>query len=138
MGCYVFFPVYGGFSKRKEYIKSALVKSMEAEEELRLALIESYYQVFLKETFWLVSLLFLSRAIALGNADGRTDYYVPAVTSAELTSSLKKQQKSFEVKYEPSYTPSGQKIQMVIGYKTPGTPLPEVLTILLFPPMQEH
>ena len=124
--CYIFFPIYDKFSKRKEYIKSALIKSIKAEEKLRLTLIENYYQIFLKETFWLVSLLFLSRVIALGDADGYTDYYVPAVTSAELTSSLKKQQRLFEIKYEPSYTPSGQKIQMVIGYRTPGTPLPKV------------
>jgi hypothetical protein len=60
---YVFFPAYGGFSKRRETIKSAFIKSMEAEEELRLALVESYYKVFLNETFFLVSLAVLSRKV---------------------------------------------------------------------------
>jgi hypothetical protein len=126
--CYVFFPVYGGFSKRKEYIKSALIKSMEAEEELRLALIESYYQVFLKQTFWLVSLLFLSRVIALDNAydgrtdyyDGGTDYYMPHLTSSKLISCIKEERRRSEIRR--GETPAGESITTITGYK----PLPKV------------
>ena len=56
---YIFFPSYHKFSKRKKFIKSAFIKSMKAEEKLRLALVEYYYKIFLNQTFLIVSLAVL-------------------------------------------------------------------------------
>ena len=82
---YLFFPRYHNFSKRKNVIKSAFIKSMKAEEILRLGLMESYFQMFLKNTFVLITLAVLAKKFHNRQLIIMSDYTIDPIIQKTLT-----------------------------------------------------
>jgi hypothetical protein len=126
----IFFPAYKGFSKREEFTKLAFLQSIAAEEELRLLLVEAYFDVFLKDTFLQLSLDFAytqarikaARRQGIPTRRGTVEPTDPRVTAAPAQSG-----------YKRSYrTPSGLSVrkpivQQGLGYTFSSMTEPEEL-----------
>ena len=87
----IFFPAYRKFFKRREFMELAFLESIQAEEELRLLLIETYQDVFLRHKIL---------------AWGRDFYYVQVVLeAAQREQQIVAPQESFNLKFNPIYGP---------------------------------